>query len=75
MTDHQQYTPDPASVAQFSRLWSAHLDDLDHHLSTDMWALVAVTVALITFPVARIVVPALLHAVVPDAVRAVFNLI
>jgi len=73
MTERQQYTPDPTSAAQFSRLWSAHLDSLDRHLSTDIWALVAVTVALITFPVARIVMPPVLHAVVPDAVRTLLS--
>jgi hypothetical protein len=75
MTTQPQYTVDPVSAAQSCRLWSAHVDDLDRHLSANTWALVAVTVALIAYPIARIVIPALFHGIVPNVVRAVCNLI
>jgi hypothetical protein len=76
MTDRQHYTPDAAAnTAQLCRLWTLHVDALDRHLSTDMWALVALTMALITYPLARIVMPAILHAALPDLVRIVFKLI
>lgn len=78
MTPRGQYAPGSADVAQFCRfcrLWSAHVDVLERHLSTDTWALAAVGVALITYPVARVVIPALLHAVVPDVVRTMLSLI
>jgi hypothetical protein len=51
------------------------VDALDRHLSTDTWALAAVTVVLIAYPIAQIVIPAMLHGVVPDVVRTVFHLI
>jgi hypothetical protein len=44
-------------------------------LPTNTWALGALTVVLIAYPIARIVVPAVLHAVVPEVVRTVLNLI
>jgi hypothetical protein len=75
MTTHAQYTVDPASDAQFCRVWSAHVDTLDRHLATDTWVLMAVAVGLIAFPIARIVIPALLHGMVPEVVRTVFHLI
>ncbi len=75
MTDLQQYTPSPASAMQFCRLWSAHVDALDRHLSADRWALAAVTVVMIAYPIARIVIPAILHGIVPDVVRTVLKLI
>jgi len=75
MASHTQYTPSPASAAQCCRLWSAHVDALDRHLSTDTWTLAAVTVVLIACPIARVVIPAVLHGVVPDVVRTVLNLI
>ncbi len=74
MTNLDQYPPDAASATQFCRLWSAHVDSLDRHLSTNTWVLAAVTVAAIAYPIARIAIPALLHAVVPDVVRTVLNL-
>lgn len=43
--------------------------------SSNAWALAAITVVLIAYPIARIVVPAVVHAVVPDVVRTVLNLI
>ena len=75
MTTHAQYTPHPADAAQLCRSWSARLDALDSHLATDTWALAAVTVVAIAYPIVRIVIPALLHGVVPDVLRTVFNLI
>jgi len=75
MASHTQYTPSPASAAKCCRLWSAHVDALDRHLSTDTWTLAAVTGVLIACPIARVVIPAVLHGVVPDVVRTVLNLI
>jgi hypothetical protein len=75
MTYREQYIPDPANAAQFCRFWSAHVDALERHLSTGTWTVAAVTVAVIGYPIARIVIPAVLHAVVPDVVRTVINLI
>jgi hypothetical protein len=43
--------------------------------SSNAWAVAAITVVLIAYPIARIVVPAVIHAVVPDVVRTVLNLI
>ncbi|MGP0020745.1 MAG: hypothetical protein ACLPHP_19410 [Candidatus Sulfotelmatobacter sp.] len=80
MSDHEDYTPSPGSAEQFCRFWSAHVDALDRHLSASTWALGAVTVVLIAYPIARITIPAILHnimahGIVPDVVRTVFNLI
>jgi hypothetical protein len=75
MNNLQQYAPGPASTVQFFRLWSAHVDALERHLSAKTSALAAVTAVLIAYPIARIVIPAILHSIVPDAVRSVFNLI
>jgi hypothetical protein len=44
-------------------------------LPTSIWALIVIPVVVIAYPVVRIVVPAVLHAVVPNAVRTVLNLI
>ena len=70
-----KYIPSPACEAQAFRLWSAHVDALDRHLSARTWALAAVTVVLIVYPVARIVIPAVLNGIVPDVVRNVLNVI
>jgi hypothetical protein len=75
MTDREQYAPSPASRAQFCRLWSAHVDALERHLSARTWALAAVTVVLIVYPIARIVIPAVLNRIVPEVVRTILNLI
>jgi len=74
MAHREQYTS-PADIAQLCRLWSAHVDGLERHLSADTWALSAVTVVLIVYPIARILIPALLHDIVPDVVRTVLNVI
>jgi hypothetical protein len=75
MSDREQYTPSPASGAQFCRFWSAHVDALERHLSANTWALAAVTVVLIAYPIARVVIPAVLNGIVPDVVRTVLKLI
>ena len=75
MVPREQYIPGPACGAQFSRFWSAHVDALDRHLSANTWALAAVTVVLIAYPIARIVIPVVLNGMVPDVVRTVLNLI
>lgn len=75
MTDRKQYTPNRANAAQFCRLWSAHMDALDRHLSANTWALWAVTVVVVAYPIARIVIPAVLNEIVPDVVRPVLHMI
>ena len=75
MATHAQYTVDPATAAQFCRTWSAHVNALDRHLSTDTWALVALTVVLIAYPIAQAVIPIVLHGIAPDVARTVLNLI
>jgi preprotein translocase subunit SecD len=60
---------------QHCRLWSAHVDALDRHLSANRWALAAVTVVMIAYPIVRIVIPAIFHGIVPDVVRTVLKLI
>ena len=61
MTNRVQYTPNPASAVQFCRFWSATwmLSNATSRPST--WALAALTVVLIAYPIARIVIPAVLH--------------
>jgi hypothetical protein len=75
MTDRVPYLYGPASAEQFCRFWSANVDALERHLSAKMWALAAAAVVLITYPMARIVIPVVLHAIVPDLVRTVLNVI
>jgi hypothetical protein len=74
MSNREQYAMGPASAVQFCRLWSAHLDALERHLSANTWGLAAVTVALMAYPIARIMIP-VLRGLVPDVVRTVLNLI
>jgi hypothetical protein len=71
----EHYGPSPASGAEFCRFWSAHVDALERYLSANTWALAAVTVVLIVYPIARIVIPAVLNGIVPQVVRTVLNLI
>ncbi len=73
MTNLKRDLPDPASIVQFCRLWSAHVDTLDRHLSDSTWA--PVVLALIAYPIARVLFPAVLHGIVPDVVRTVLHLI
>lgn len=73
MIDNVHYTLGPAREAQFCQLWSAHLDALDRHLSAKTWALAAVTVVLLAYPVARMMIPSVLHGIIPEVVRAVLR--
>jgi hypothetical protein len=75
MSDREHYRMDPVIAVQSCQLWSDHMDALERHLSAKTWALAALTVVLIAYPVARIAIPAILHGVVPDVVRTVLNLI
>jgi len=75
MTDRERYSIDPANAVQSCLFWSAHVDAIERHLSANTWALAAVTVLLIAYPIARMVVPAILHSIVPHVVRTVLNLI
>jgi len=75
MITHAQCTVDPVTATQVCRTWSAHVDALDRHLATDKWAVAAVTLLLIAYPIARIALPAVLSGIVPDVVRTVFHLI
>ena len=75
MSAREQCSMSPASAVQFCRFWSAHVDALERHLSANTWALAAVTVVLIAYPIARTVIPPILHGIVPDVVRTVLSLI
>jgi hypothetical protein len=46
-----------------------------NNLSTKTWLLLVVPALMIAYPIVRIVVPAVLHAVVPEVVRNVINVI
>ena len=74
MTALQQDKPDQVSALQLFEFWSAQVDALEYHLS-DRWAAAAVAVVLVTYPIARIVIPVILHGLVPDVVRTVLKLI
>jgi hypothetical protein len=45
------------------------------NLPTRIWLLLVVPAVVMAYPVARIVVPAVVHAVVPEAVRTVLSVI
>ena len=45
------------------------------NLPTRMWLLLIVPAVVVAYPVARIVVSAVIHAVVPEAVRTVLSFI
>lgn len=78
MTHREQCILSPSDAEQLSRLWSDHVDALDRHLSASAWALAAVTVVVMAYPITRILVPAAVHNVVnivPDVVRTVLHLI
>lgn len=82
MSNLTQCATDAASSAQLCRLWSDHVDALERHLSTKMWALTAASVLLIAYPILRIAIPAVFHGTVtvlngimPDVVRTVMSLI
>jgi len=74
MSDRKQSSMARDSAVQMCQLWSSHVDALERHLSANTWALAALTVVLIAYPIARIVIPAILHGIVPDVVRTVLNL-
>jgi len=46
-----------------------------NNLSMRAWLLVVIPSVVLAYPVARIVVPAVLHAVVPEVVRTVLSTI
>jgi hypothetical protein len=45
------------------------------NLPTRTWALLVLPAVMLAYPVVRIVVPAVLHAVVPEVVRSVLSMI
>ena len=45
------------------------------NLPTRTWMLVVLPAVMLVYPVGRIVVPAVLHAVVPEVVRSVLSMI
>jgi len=45
------------------------------NLSTKTWLLLVIPAVVLAYPVARFVVPAVLHAVVPEVVRSVLKVI
>ena len=45
------------------------------NLPTRTWLLIVVPAVVIAYPVARMVVPAVIHAVVPEVVRTVLSVI
>ena len=75
MNYREHYTRGPANAVQLCRFWSAHVDALERQLSANNWALAAVAMVLIVYPIARIMIPAILHSIVPDVVRTVLGLI
>ncbi len=46
-----------------------------HNLPTKIWVLLALPAVLMAYPVVRVVVPIVLHAVVPEVVRSVLSTI
>jgi hypothetical protein len=80
MTYPEGYTTAPVNAMQLCRFWSAHVDALERHLLANTWALTAVAVVVIAYPIARIVVPVILsemmaYGIVPDVVRTMLRLI
>jgi len=74
---HREHILSPADAAQFCQEWSGHLDALEKHLSAKAWALAATIVVVLTYPIARILLPDAVHDVVsmvPDVVRTVLHL-
>ncbi len=45
------------------------------NLSTRVWLLLVMPAVVIAYPVVRIVIPAVVHAVLPEAVRTVLSMI
>jgi hypothetical protein len=73
MIDRRQYAPSSASVAEFGRLMSGHVDALERHLSINRWSLAAAVVVLMAYPITQIAISAVPHGIVPDVVRNVLN--
>jgi len=46
-----------------------------NNLSARAWALLAVPLIALAYPIAAVVVPCIIHTVVPEAVRTVLSLI
>lgn len=46
-----------------------------NNLPTKTWLLLVIPAVVIAYPVVRVVVPAVLHAVVPEVVRSVLSVI
>jgi len=46
-----------------------------HNLPTKRWLLLVMPAVVLAYPVGRIVVPALVHAVVPEVVRTLLQVI
>lgn len=46
-----------------------------NNLSTKTWLLLVVPGLVIAYPIVRIVIPAVIHAVVPEVVRSVISVI
>ena len=80
MTYRVQYVAGSVNAGQLCQLWSTHIDALERHLSAKKWALTTVTVVMIAYPIARIVIPAILndiaaHVIVPNVLRTVLKLV
>jgi hypothetical protein len=45
------------------------------NLPMKMWLLLVVPAVALAYPIARVVIPAVVHAVVPEVVRSVLNVI
>lgn len=63
----------PSRTAYF-RLEDA-MKNYFNNLPTKTWLLLVIPAVVLAYPVVRIVVPAVLHAVVPDVVRSVLSVI
>jgi hypothetical protein len=46
-----------------------------NNLSSTVWALLAIPLVAVAYPVATILLPAVLHALVPESVRAVLSML
>ena len=46
-----------------------------NNLPTKIWGLLVVPAVLVAYPVVRVLVPVVIHAVVPDVVRTVLSVI
>ena len=46
-----------------------------NNLPTRTWLLLVIPLVMLAYPVVRIVIPVVLHAVVPDVVRSVLSVI